>query len=223
MLNPLKTLFAVSLIAPTLGLAATPAAFMENSQVMATGQKIQAFRVPTRDVNGAIRYYDISINLNVKTNGTINPIATGTPTATASSIVATASPNLQGTRFIPGTYKDPSGEFTCSVNVTNLIGGRSQASLSCKDANGYIISGSVVTGVIAGHPFSADLTLAKINSIAGYQNFAWGKVGNTNDGGSFGCMSTGEIISASQVGNSINLSGYNNSNTQQCGTTLTKQ
>jgi hypothetical protein len=217
-----KTLLTVGFLVPTLTLAATPAAFMENSQVVATGQKIQAFRVPTRDVNGAIRYYDISINLNVKTNGTINPIATGIPTATASSIVATASPSVQGTRFIPGTYKDPSGAFSCLVNVTNLIGGRSQASISCKDVAGYIISGSVVTGVIAGHPFSPDLTLAKINTIAGYQNFAWGKVGNAN-GTLFGCMNTGNIISATQVGNSINLSCYNNGNIQKCGTTLTKQ
>ncbi len=216
------TFLAIGALIPALGIAAVPAAFMENSQVVATGKNIRVFRAPTRDINGKIKYYDINITLNVKNDGTIDPIATGIPAPNASSIVATASPVVQGTKFIPGTYKDSSGNYTCTVTVTNLIGGRSQAALSCTNAS-YFISGSVVTGPLAGHPFSPELTTAGIGTIAGYQNFAWGKVGGENYSATFGCMSTGDIISATQVGNSITLSGYNLGKVQLCGTTLTKQ
>lgn len=49
---------------PSILLAATPTAYLERSKVIATGRQIKAYSVPTKDADGTIRYYDITINLN---------------------------------------------------------------------------------------------------------------------------------------------------------------
>lgn len=223
MSNKKQAILAITVFLPAIGLAAVPTAFMENSQVIATGQKIQVFRAPTRDINGVIKYYDVTITLNVKDNGTIDPIATGVPAVNASSIVAASSPILQSIKFIPGTYKNSTSTVTCNVTVTNLIGGRTQAAISCINAPTGFFTGNWVTGAIPGHPYQLDLQKASIDLIPGYKDFAWGKIGSSDNSSWFNCMKPSEIISATQVGNAIQLSGYDLSNIQMCGTTLTKQ
>lgn len=203
-----------ALLLPTFALAATPTAFLEKSQIIATGKKISVFRVPTRDIDGKIKYFDFSATFNVLDGGQID--------TTTSTIVSKLSPNFAANTFVPGTYKTNNGDTTCTLGTTVLNGGRMQATLNCikgvSDININWISGS-----IPGHPFELDLLAANIDDIPAYQNFTWGKVILSDNSYWFGCMSTTDIVSATQIGGTIQLLGYNQSNTQACGDTLFKQ
>jgi hypothetical protein len=55
--------------------AAEPAVFLEHSSIVGVGDKIHITRVPTRDSEGKIKYFDIKIDLNVTDQGTIDAIA----------------------------------------------------------------------------------------------------------------------------------------------------
>ncbi|BBL74602.1 hypothetical protein [Methylomagnum ishizawai] len=205
----------VMAVLATPSFAATPAASLENAQVFATGQKIQAFRVPTIDATGKVKYYNLTIDLNVLDDGTVD---------TTSATITSSSPlPVLSNKFIAGTYTDGQGA-TCTVVTTVLQGGRTQAAFSCKTSNGYTLQATWVTGLIPGHPFELDLKAAGIDKLGSYSNFSWGKVSNTtNNGDWWGCMSPNDIISASQVGNTLSIGGYQNGNTQKCGVNLTKK
>ncbi len=196
--------------------AATPTAYLENAQVFATGKKIQAFRVPTTDVDGKVKYYNLTIDLNVLNDGTIDTVA--------ADINAVLSPTVSSLKFISGNYSDGSGT-ACTVATSTLQGGRMEVSLSCKRGSSYYIQAGAVSGLIAGHPFELDLKAAGIDKIPGYGNYAWGKIATAyNNGYSWwDCMGTNDIISARQVGNTIAISGYDTGNTLKCGVVLTKK
>jgi hypothetical protein len=204
---------ALTVLVPTLALAVTtPTAFLESAQIIGTGTQLQAYRVPTKDQNGVTKYYDVTVTLNVLPNGTIG---------TTSAVASTLSPTLASNKFIPGTYKDPNGNV-CTVAVSTLNGGRMQSALTCRLPNGYPLSATWITGPVPGHPFELDLRAAMIDKIPGYQNFSWGKVSSA-DALWWQCLNTSDIISATQVSNVIQITGYDRGNTQVCGTTLTKQ
>ncbi len=117
--------FAVSALFPVIAAAAVPTAFLENAEVIATGKQIRAFRVPTKDVNGNVKYYDLTINLNVAADGKFG--------TTAASIVSALSPTVLANQFIAGTYIDNMGA-TCTLSTSVLNGGRTEVSLTCKKA-----------------------------------------------------------------------------------------
>jgi hypothetical protein len=45
---------------------------MQNAQIIGDGKQIKAYRVPTQDSKGNIRYYDLTVNLNVLSSGKID-------------------------------------------------------------------------------------------------------------------------------------------------------
>ena len=202
-----------ALLIPALSQAATPTAYLENSQIVAAGRKISAYRVPTRGIDGKIKYYDLSATFNVLDNGSID--------TTTSNIVTTLSPNFAANEFVAGTYKTQNGDTTCKVGTTILNGGRMQATLDCIKAT-YDINISLITGPITEHPFAIELLAAKINEKPAQEDFTWGKV-IYSDVTWFGCMNTAEIVSATQIGKTIQLMGYNKTNQQVCGTSLFRQ
>lgn len=206
------TAAATLLASITVQAQTAPAAYLERSQVVSTGQTIHAYRVPTTDVNGKRQYFDLTIDLSVNDQGKIGG---------AASVVPVKSPPVQGTQFIAGTYKSPEGAV-CAVGATVLLAGRQQASISCVWPTNPTLSASWATGEIAGHPFEVDLRAAGIDQIAVYQNYGWGKLGSVQGVWS-GCMATGEIISAVQAGNQLTINGYDAGNVQKCGVTLTLQ
>jgi hypothetical protein len=194
--------------------AVTPSAQLENAQVYATGNKFQAFRVPTVDANGKVQYYDLSVDLNVLSNGKINPV---------SAVIKSAlSPNTLSNKFIPGIYSDGNGA-TCTVVTAVLQGGRTEAAMSCKYANGYNLQANWITGLIPGHPFELDLKTAKINLVPAYSNYSWGKVANSTNFYFWGCIIANGILSVRQIGNTLSLGGYGAGNKQLCGVNMTKK
>nr|VFK19325.1 MAG: hypothetical protein BECKLFY1418C_GA0070996_105618 [Candidatus Kentron sp. LFY] len=203
----------VGFLLATSGFAASPAAHLENAQVFATGNKIQAFRVPTVDADEKTQYYDLTIELDVSNDGTIGATA---------AINTVVSPNFAANKFIAGTYEE--GSATCTVATTVLQGGRMEAALSCIGGSfGSKLEANWVTGLIPGHPFELDLKAAGIDKLASYSDYSWGKVANTgNDNRWWGCMLRNDIISARQVGENLIIGGYKDSNTQQCGANLAK-
>ncbi|MFZ5548883.1 MAG: hypothetical protein ACOZJX_09330 [Pseudomonadota bacterium] len=186
-----------------------PAAYLERSQVLPTGQVIHAYRVPTTNASGGIRYWDVEMTLSVNDQGRI---------AGNAAVVAVPSPKVLGNNFVAGTYKSTDG-VTCTVSVSILASGRQQGAISC----GTGFPASWVTGLIPGHPFELDLLAAGVDKINGYDDYAWGKVGDTRGYVWWGCMNTGDVLSAVQVGDKLTLNGYDRGNVQVCGTTLTLQ
>jgi len=203
----------VGFLVATSGFAAPPVVYLENAQVFATGNKIQAFRVPTVDTDGKTQYYDLTIELDVSNDGTIGATA---------AIDTMVSPNFAADKFIAGTYED-GGSVTCTVATTVLQGGRMEAVLSCKSVAGDKFQASWITGLIPGHPFEPDLKAAGIDKLASYSNYSWGKIGNVSTVGDWwDCMNLNGIISALQVGEVITIGDYEDSNTQKCSVNLTK-
>ncbi len=212
---------ALTLAADDLALAAGngPAAYLERSQIIGTGNQIKVYRLPATDSKGKVRYWDVTLDLSLNST-------TGKPIK--ASVISTSSPNVYSNEFIPGTYTGGSegyycGDVTCTITTSVLNGGRMEVALSCQDTNcGYTFSGSAVSGLIPGHPFELDLVAAGIDKITGYQQYSWGKVAYSYATW-WSCIDTGDVISATQVGNTIVLSGYDKGNVQKCGITLVKQ
>jgi len=186
----------------------TPAVYIERSQVLPTGNVILAYRVPTVDAEGKLRYYDVSIELFVNTKGKI---------ASNANVVSLPSPKVVGNQYVTGTYVVGSAECTVGVSILPQ-GGRQMASVSC---SGGQFTASWATGPMDSHPFEADLRAAGIDKLSGQETLGWGNVGFASSPTWFGCMGTGEILSAVQNGKSLVLNGYNNANIQACGTVLT--
>ncbi len=217
-----KTILAglVTFFIPTITLAATtPQAYVERSEIVGAGKQVFLYRIPTTDSNGAVKYYDATVTLKLLNTGKIS----------GATVISSLSPNVMSHHFMPGTYTDAAGGVTCTVNATTLNGGREQAAMFCVDKDRDTLTANWITGLIAGHPFELDLTAAKIGDIPGYDNFAWGKFGTVSGNYTSGtsgvwwhCMNNADIISATQVGDMIQLSGYDRGNTQVCGTTLLK-
>ena len=102
---------ATSLVALASGLTpamamAAPATQLDKSATYAFGNEVHAFRVPTTDSAGKIKYNDVVIKLTVGATGVIATSATVTVTA---SVNPPTSVNL-----VPGSYKASDGT-TCTV------------------------------------------------------------------------------------------------------------
>jgi hypothetical protein len=203
---------ALLIAAPLAAVAqSTPnPAYLERAQVLAADNEIKIYRLPAKDANGKIKYWDVTIPLVINN--------AGRPEATA-SVSSVASPTFLGTKFIPGTYKD-AFDYACTVSVGLLNSGRQEGAMSCVY---YDITAAWASGPVAGHPFELDLVAAGIDKIPGHENYAWGRVGYSGYVGAWGCFSTNDIISARQVGNQIAITNYGADNISDCGMTLTLQ
>ncbi len=220
-MNAISHRFALGLalaaaLAPAARAQTGPAAYLERSQVVPTGKTIHAYRVPTTDLSGKRQYFDLAIDLAIDDKGKVAGTAT---------VLAVKSPPVQGTQFVNGTYKTIDGSVECTLGVSMMLQGRQQASLMCLESpHGYNLSASWATGEITGHPFELDLRAAGIDQIDGYLNYGWGKLGIASGGFSWwGCMNTGEVISAVQAGSQLTINGYDLGNVQKCGVTFTLQ
>lgn len=199
-----------AIVLPIAAAAATPAVYLERGQTQASGNQVRSFNVPTTDSNGMIRYFDVTVDLNVLDNGRLGPSA---------AVAAVASPKKVVTNlFTPGKYVDAIGN-ECTVGVGTMPSGRQETSLSCSGTSG-IWNATWDNGDIAGHPFELQLRAAGIDQIPGYNNYAWGIDGLTTNAYA-GCFYTNDIVGARQVGNQIVVSRYGAVNTSTCGNTLT--
>ncbi len=147
---------------------------LENSSTFATGETIQAFRVPTFDSANKMKFFDAVIQLAINPDGSIN---TATVTSTPSLTVGTVN-------VVPGTYQETGGADKCVVTNIKLTNGRTQSLFRCADSatTGGTFEFSVATGAIsAGHPFLSQLIAKKVNirTDVGTQN--WGIVTATNN------------------------------------------
>jgi hypothetical protein len=198
---------------PSISLAAAPTAYLERSKVIATGRQIKAYSVPTKDADGDIHYYDVTINLPI--------LANGKPGASA-PVISVVSPSVRVNEFVPGTYTG--GGASCTL-LSSPFGGRTEVVLNCT-SSGYNFSATWYTGPIAGHPYQTELENASIDTIPGYTNFAWGKVGNTDNRYWWNsCISyngVNSILSARQVNNTLTLHNYVNDNISNCQVNLIK-
>ena len=103
-------------LAPALAVAA-PATQLEKSATYVFGSEVHAFRVPTTDSAGKIKYNDVVIKLTVGQTGVI---------ATTAKVTATASLNPPtSVTIVPGSYKASDGTVCNATNFT-LTSGRVQ-------------------------------------------------------------------------------------------------
>ncbi len=211
----------LSILVPTIGFA-TPHAMLEKAQTYALDSQIRAFQAPTVDSKGKIKYYDMTIKLTVKNDGSVSPIA---------SVSSHPSTSIRNGALVAGTYKSAAGASICKVTNIPLTNGRFQSFFICK--YDYLNSGgnyelSVVTGsVAAGHPYFSELAPYGIAKRSDVNTQAWGIVTN-GDYSNTGCgilVDTGTPLSAKTDGNTLILSYYNNGSPSKlaCSAIFTKQ
>jgi len=209
------TAMAATLL-PAAALAATPAAMLEKSMSYAIGNEVKAFRVPTQNSAGTIKYYDVTVELTVNNDGTLNPLA---------DVTAALSPSVTTGVIPPGTYKAPDGA-TCSVTNMTLTNGRIQSFFTCTRTNSNRFEMSVATGgVTAGHPYLALLQASGIDKLGDASTYTWGTITNGDfNVGSCGNFGTAFRVGAKTNGNQLILSVFNSNApaTFRCSATFTK-
>jgi hypothetical protein len=206
------TAMAATLL-PAAALAATPAAMLEKSMSYAIGNEVKAFRVPTRDSAGKIKYYDVTVELTVNNDGTLNPLA---------DVTASPSPNIPTGAIPPGTYKAPGGE-TCSVTNMTLTNGRIQSFFTCDRASHSWEMSVATGGITAGHPYLAQLKASGIDKLPDASTYTWGTI--TNDSflvGSCGYYNESWRVGAKTNGSKLILSIFGSNASFQCSATFTK-
>nr|VFJ95571.1 MAG: hypothetical protein BECKLFY1418B_GA0070995_107110 [Candidatus Kentron sp. LFY] len=207
-------LVAIGSLLATSGFAA-PMIHLENAQLIATGDKIQVFRVPTVDVDKKVKYHDLTIELGVLDDGAID--------VSAADIKTAVSPNFASNKFISGSYTDLSKKVACTVSAVALPGGRAGGSLSCKDKRGWIFQANWVGGPVSGHPIEPDLKAAGIDKLGSTSDYSWGKIGHIDaHHPSWSCRQN-DIIRVMQVGNTVAVAGYRGGNKQVCGFNVVKK
>lgn len=195
-----RFLLLLLLLAPgfaRVALAATPAAFLEHSQVIAEGNQIHAYGVPTRNVDGKIRYFDVTITVPI--------LGTGKPDG-SSPTTSVVSPKVKASEFVPGAY---TGEPEACTIVASPFSGRTEFDLNCVDStppHEIVLTITWYTGPIAGNPLEQQLKSAGLDTLPGNENYSWGR---ENFGGNFhNCFHSLNLISARQVGDTLTLSRY---------------
>jgi hypothetical protein len=215
----MRTILGVLLMAilvPTLALAQPPTAFIERSKVIATGEEIHLYGLPTLDSTGRTRYYDVTVTIDVRNSG--RPATT----ATVSSV---ASPRVRTNEFVPGEYTGLTNGAgaTCTL-ASSPFAGRTEATLHCvlNSNPGHTIDIQWYTGPIAGHPLEPQLTDAGLDALPGNAEYAWGRVGFSSTHLWFGCFNAPELVAARQVDDTVTVTNYGNDTTFDCQTNVFK-
>ena len=100
---------------------------------------------------------------------------------------------------------------------------RTQFDLHCTSSSGYTYTATWFTGPIAGHPWEVDLVAAKLDTLPGHDEYAWGRTMYDSSVTFFGCFNDPELLSARQVGNTLSLVNYGSNEVIDCQFTLFKQ
>jgi hypothetical protein len=200
---------------PGVSLAATPTAMLEKSQSYAHDNVVRAFRVPTRDVNGKIKFFDVTIELSVRNNGTLDTFA---------DVTATPSTNVVTGVIPPGRYRASDGTI-CDITNMTLTNGRIQSFFDCTEEVGTKFELSAATGPISnGHPYLAFLKGLTLDKLTDSATYTWGRVTNGSfDIASCGNYSTSYAVGAKTNGSKLNLTIFGSNASQRCQATLTKQ
>lgn len=208
----------LSALMPVIAQAAVPRAMLENSTTYALNNSVHAFRVPTVNSLGQIKFYNVIIDLNVNASGLIGSTA---------NVVSSLSPNVATGVVVPGTYKETGGTDTCKVTNITLTNGRIQSSFICNNG-ANVFEFSVATGpVTAGHPYFAELSAKGVKLRSDVATQTWGLI----TGGSLflgTCSGNGAYpIGVKTNGSQIILSVFNPGTSTvaaifRCGNTLTK-
>lgn len=128
----------------------------------------------------------------------------------------------KSTEFVPGHYVSQSGNFTCELQNSAFLG-RTQFDLLCTVASGHSYTGTWYTGPIAGHPWETDLVAAKLDTLPGHDEYAWGRTMFDSDISFFGCFNDPELFSARQVDDTLSLVNYGFDTVIDCQYTLFRQ
>lgn len=218
---PLFTVITVlSIFLPSMALAqAHPRIMLEKSASYELDNKVRAFRVPVTNSAGVVKYFDITVTLDVSPMGVVSPTAEVTVTRSIEPTTGVIA---------PGTYKATDGTL-CKVTNLALTNGRIQSFFACLD-NGVVSDPhelSLASGRIsAGHPFLTELTAAEINTHPDVGTYTWGLSGNGYfDVGTCGYYPNGYPVGAKTNGNLLILSifHYGAPGNLQCSATFTKQ
>jgi hypothetical protein len=207
----IRLAFALAaLAAPSLVLAATPAAFLERAQNQSSAAQYRSFSVPVTGPTGQVKYFDVTVDLTVQADGTLGPTA---------NVTSVPSPKKVKTNlFVGGAYKDPLGA-SCTVDPNWLPTGRQETAVTCTSGAFGTWQATWQNGDIDGNSNSTQLIAAGIDKI-NWQGFAWGLV-LQSPGGYDRCLFTDGILGARQDGALIVIGYYGSANTMLCGMTLT--
>lgn len=207
----LRTVPAIFLAAAGSAAMAQATAFAERSEVLATGQDVRLYGLSTKDANGKIRCFDVTMNLPIAANGR--------PADTA-AVTSAACPKANPLDFIPGSYSSQDGYYACTLQASPFAG-RTELTLYCNHANVYFFTYTWYTGPIAGSPIEAQLTAAGLNTLPGNQEYAWGRVISTQNLG--GCtFSIGTLFGAREVNGRLDFSFYGDDSTLDCTSNFVK-
>ncbi len=196
---------------------------LEKSASYALNNSVHAFRVPTVDNLGAIKFYDVKIDLLLNPNGTIQSTA---------NVTATASLNIGTVNIVPGTYQESNGTDKCNVTNIKLINGRTESLFKCTNGGTAVFEFTVVSGLISnGHPFLTPLTTFKINTRTDATTQNWGMVstgffnlGVCTTGSSAGAAPSpiGAFTNGNQLVLTLIATTVANAPTTKCTTMLSK-
>lgn len=188
-----------------------PTAFLERAAIVGVGKNVHVIRVPTQDINGAVKYFDLEITLNVNNEGMVD----------AATVIAAQSPQFSTNAFVAGNYIEVNGS-QCTLNAGVALEGRTALAFNCVgESASNIVGATWYTGPIAGHPFELDLTGAGVDQIPGHENLSWGKIAYDGRTVALGCFQSNQIIGLNQIGNVLAITNYGNGNLAHCGHNFT--
>jgi hypothetical protein len=201
---------AVSLFAAGAQAPNPPYALFQNGAITASGNTINATRVPVITQSGMPLYFDVAIQFNVDHSGNL-AIANGFP-------LVVPSPALLTSQFKPGTYVGPSnflgGKARIVVTGPGIgAGGATLWSLSAApgaDSCTPPASASWYVGTPSSGPFAARVAAAKITNT----DFSYGigaPVSNTCQnavGTKAGSWIYGALLGLSQTGNTLTIASF---------------
>ncbi len=182
--------------------AANPpqAVFGERSQVVVAGNTVYLYGLPTTNSTGTARYFDVTMELSVGTNGT--------PLETA-AVTSVKSPAVRTSEFVPGQYDG--GGYACQL-VAAPFAGRTEYTMFC--GGSYPNTYRWFNGSIVGNPLEAKLVQAGLNTLPGNSEYSWGDV--TVDSSFNGCFYFGGLFGARQLGDRLILSSYGGDSVFDC-------
>ncbi|HKD68563.1 MAG TPA: hypothetical protein VKB84_17095 [Candidatus Binataceae bacterium] len=184
------------------GTATTPAAFFNFSSVIGLNKEITATQVPVQTSTGTIIYKDVTIQINVDAAGNLT-YATAAP-------IATLSPTLTASNIRAGIYTDAeSATFGSQITGPAIIpGGGGEAQWSISAAAGLNCvppqPATFYTGPLADSPLAARVKKALITAT----QYSFGVV----DGASCGDANwrANGLIGVTAVGNQVMVSSFTN-------------
>ncbi|GAA0752109.1 hypothetical protein LRH25_15335 [Ideonella azotifigens] len=204
---------ALALIVSAPVIAQTSEVMLQNATTYSIGNTVYFYGLPTRvAADGTVKYWDGQIVLQADdTNGKPNK-------ASMSGVVK--SPNVKKSEFVPGTYAF--GGATCKL-VASPFAGRTEYELDCADSSGRTYIGVFYSGPVSGNPYETKLKAAKLDLVAGVDEYAWGATSYTGNLNWFTCFNDGELLSARQNGNTLTLINWGYDNVEDCRVNLIKQ